>query len=183
MKAQKNPRKAPSYVCVVIGCDAVGGLSAKVLRTQIRPRQQNSPNYRPQKVAIRIPRPPAGKSFLRLPTVTSRSTIYPTSQPKEESGQKLRTCSCWRAAGLAASKHTRTEDEVLKRQSLTSKLLPGWHLPAPEGLPVPTFAPAIMAMGIVFFVMGIVTTWYVCVAGIIVFAVATWLWVAELQGD
>jgi hypothetical protein len=76
-----------------------------------------------------------------------------------------------------------TEDEVLKRQSLTSKLLPGWHLPAPEGLPVPTFAPAIMAMGIVFFVMGIVTTWYVCVAGIIVFAVATWLWLAELQGD
>ncbi len=75
-----------------------------------------------------------------------------------------------------------TENEVLKRQSLTSKLLPGWHLPAPEGLPVPTFAPAIMAMGIVFFVMGIVTTWYVCVVGIMVFAVATWLWVAELQG-
>lgn len=76
-----------------------------------------------------------------------------------------------------------TEDEVLKRQSLDSELLPGWHRPTPERLPVPTFAPAIMAMGIVFFVMGIVTTWHVCVVGIIVFAVATWLWVAELQGE
>jgi hypothetical protein len=76
-----------------------------------------------------------------------------------------------------------TEDEVLKRQSLTSKLLPGWHLPAPESLPVPTFAPAVMAMGIVFFVMGIVTSWYVCVVGVIIFAVATWLWVEELQGE
>ena len=76
-----------------------------------------------------------------------------------------------------------TEDEVLKRQSLDSKLLPGWHLPMPARLPVPTFAPAIMAMGIVFFVMGIVTKWYVCVVGIIVFAVATWRWVEELQGE
>ena len=76
-----------------------------------------------------------------------------------------------------------TEDEVLKRQSLASALLPGWHRPTPEGLPVPTFAPAIMAMGIVFFVIGIVTRWYICVAAIIVFAVATWLWVAELQGE
>jgi hypothetical protein len=76
-----------------------------------------------------------------------------------------------------------TEDEVLKRQSLDSELFPGWHRPTPERLPVPTFAPAIMAMGIVFFVMGIVTKWYVCVAAIIVFAVATWLWVAELQGE
>lgn len=84
---------------------------------------------------------------------------------------------------LAEPTVNRTEDEVLKRQSLDSKLLPGWHLPTPQCLPVPTFAPAIMAMGIVFFVMGIVTTWYVCVAGIIVFAVATWLWLAELQGD
>jgi len=85
------------------------------------------------------------------------------------------------APGLGSIRDT--EDEVLKRQSLDSELLPGWHRPTPERLPVPTFAPAIMAMGIVFFVMGIVTTWYVCVVGIIAFAVATWLWVAELQGE
>jgi hypothetical protein len=75
------------------------------------------------------------------------------------------------------------EDEVLKHQSLESAPLPGWNVPAPERLPVPTFAPAIMAMGIVVFAMGIVTTWYVGLVGVLVFAVAVWRWVGELQGE
>jgi len=103
---------------------------------------------------------------------------------REESGSEaanLRVAANSPAPALGSVRDT--EDEVLKRQSLASELLPGWHRPTPEHLPVPTFAPAIMAMGIVFFVMGIVTKWYVCVAAIIVFAVATWLWVAELQGE
>lgn len=75
------------------------------------------------------------------------------------------------------------EDEVLKHQSLESPLLRGWNAPAPERLPVPTFAPAIMAMGIVVFAMGIVTTWYVGLVGVLIFAVAAWRWVGELQGE
>ncbi len=74
-------------------------------------------------------------------------------------------------------------DEVLAAQSLASARIPGWNQPTPDRLPVPTFAPAIMAMGIVVFAMGIVTTWYVCVVGVMVFAVATWRWVGELQGE
>ena len=113
-----------------------------------------------------------------------RSTICPASQRKKKAVQKLRTYQLLSRARAAAQESIlETEDEVLKRQSLDSKLLPGWHLPMPARLPVPTFAPAIMAMGIVFFVMGIVTKWYVCVVGIIVFAVATWRWVEELQGE
>lgn len=103
---------------------------------------------------------------------------------KEESGSEAANLPVVADSLAPAQKSIiETQDEVLKRQSLDSKLLPGWHLPMPESLPVPTFAPAIMAMGIVFFVMGIVTKWYVCVVGIIVFAVATWRWVEELQGE
>lgn len=76
-----------------------------------------------------------------------------------------------------------SQDEVLAAQSLASARIPGWNQPTPERLPVPTFAPAIMAMGIVVFAMGIVTTWYVCVVGAMVFAVAAWRWVGELQGE
>lgn len=75
------------------------------------------------------------------------------------------------------------QDEVLKHQSLESAPLPGWNVPKPERLPVPTFAPAIMAMGIVLFAMGVVTAWYVSLVGLGIFAVATWRWVGELQGE
>lgn len=72
---------------------------------------------------------------------------------------------------------------ILNTQALESELLPGWSTPRPDRLPVPTFAPAIMAMGIVLFAMGLVTTWYVCAVGAMIFAVATWRWVGELQGE
>ncbi len=73
--------------------------------------------------------------------------------------------------------------DVLEHQSLGSEPIAGWSRPRLEKLPVPTFAPAVMAFGIVVFAMGIATTWYVCVAGSIVFAVAAWRWTGELQGE
>lgn len=71
----------------------------------------------------------------------------------------------------------------LHNQSLDSDRLEGWSSPAPERLPIPTYAPAIMAFGIIVFAMGLATIWYVCVAGCIVFAVAAWRWIGELQGE
>ncbi len=73
--------------------------------------------------------------------------------------------------------------EVLRHQSLESEPLQGWSIPMPERLPVPTFAPAVMALGIIVFAMGLATIWYVCVVGAIVFAIAAWRWTGELQGD
>ncbi len=73
--------------------------------------------------------------------------------------------------------------EVLQHQSLQSEPLQGWSIPMPERLPVPTFAPAVMALGIIVFAMGLATIWYVCVVGAIVFAIAAWRWTGELQGD
>lgn len=76
-----------------------------------------------------------------------------------------------------------SQHDVLAAQSLAGARIPGWNRPTPDRLPVPTFAPATMAMGIVVFAMGIVTAWYVCVVGAMVFAVATWRWVGEMQGE
>lgn len=72
---------------------------------------------------------------------------------------------------------------VLERQELLSPRLEGWSEPLPGRLPVPTYAPAIMAFGTILFAMGLATTWYVCLIGSIVFAVAAWRWVGELQGE
>ena len=74
-------------------------------------------------------------------------------------------------------------EALLEHQSLASYRLEGWNMPEPERLPVPTYAPAIMAFGIVVFAMGLATIWYVCVVGSLVFAVAAWRWVGELQGE
>jgi hypothetical protein len=72
---------------------------------------------------------------------------------------------------------------VLAHQSLESPLIMGWSRPQPTKLPLPTYAPAIMAFGIVLFAMGLATTWYVCVVGAIVFAIAAHRWTAQLQGE
>jgi hypothetical protein len=72
---------------------------------------------------------------------------------------------------------------LLQHQSLNSYRLEAWSISEPKRLPVPTYAPAVMAFGIVLFAMGLATTWYVCVAGSLVFAVAAWRWVGELQGE
>ena len=73
--------------------------------------------------------------------------------------------------------------EVLAQQRLESPRLEGWHEPRPGKLPVPTFAPAIMAFGIVMFAMGLATTWYICAVGSLIFAVAAWRWAGELQEE
>ncbi len=83
---------------------------------------------------------------------------------------------------LTPSVYPRTED-VLEHQSLTDIHLDHWSVPEPARLPIPTYAPAIMAFGIVLFAMGLATIWYVCVVGSIVFAIAAWRWTAELQGE
>jgi hypothetical protein len=74
-------------------------------------------------------------------------------------------------------------EDLLEHQSLESDQLDGWSEPAPDHLPIPTYAPAIMAFGIVLFAMGLATIWYVCVAGSVVFAIAAWRWTGELQGE
>jgi hypothetical protein len=77
----------------------------------------------------------------------------------------------------------RSAGDLLEHQSLASAPLEGWSVPEPARLPIPTYAPAIMALGIVLFAMGLATVWYVCVVGSLVFTIAAWRWTGELQGE
>ncbi len=59
-------------------------------------------------------------------------------------------------------------------------LRPGWHTLPPEPLPRPTYWPAVMALGIVFCLWGIVTTFLVSGIGLILFVIALSGWIGDM---
>jgi hypothetical protein len=59
----------------------------------------------------------------------------------------------------------------------------GWHTPLPAVLPKPTYAPAMIAFGIVFLALGVVTQWPLSVVGAVLFVVALAKWIGELLHD
>ncbi len=63
-------------------------------------------------------------------------------------------------------------------------LRPGWHRTPGEPLPRPTFWPAALALGIVFVLWGVVTSYIVSGVGLILFVLALAGWIRELSfGD
>jgi hypothetical protein len=60
---------------------------------------------------------------------------------------------------------------------------PGWSLPRPAHLPHPTYWPAVLAMGTVFFAWGLVTNPVVTIVGVVVFFVALLGWIGDLRHD
>jgi hypothetical protein len=56
----------------------------------------------------------------------------------------------------------------------------GWHMPQPETLPQPTYWPAVLAIGIVFLLWGIVTTFIISGVGFVLAGLAIYGWVREL---
>lgn len=60
---------------------------------------------------------------------------------------------------------------------------PGWSDAKPDSLPAPTYTPAIMAFGITFLALGLITKWYVSLVGLIVFAISAWRWFGELRDE
>ena len=60
---------------------------------------------------------------------------------------------------------------------------PGWHDAKPDTIPAPTFTPAVMAFGITFAALGLITKWYVSVVGLAVLAISVWRWFGELRDD
>lgn len=63
---------------------------------------------------------------------------------------------------------------------LLTQHTPGWHTPRPDKLPVPTYAPAMTAFGIVFIALGAVTVWPLSVIGAAIFMLAIAKWIGEL---
>lgn len=66
---------------------------------------------------------------------------------------------------------------------LLTQHTPGWHVPHPFHLPVPTYAPAMTAFGIVFIALGAVTIWPLSVVGAVIFILAIAKWIGELLHD
>jgi hypothetical protein len=63
---------------------------------------------------------------------------------------------------------------------LLTQQTPGWHIPQPSSLAAPSYAPAMVAFGIVFIALGAVTVWPLSVVGALIFALAIAKWIGEL---
>lgn len=57
----------------------------------------------------------------------------------------------------------------------------GWSKPQPERLPERTYCPVVLALATIFMFWGVVTSYAISFAGIILFAVAITGWVKELR--
>lgn len=66
------------------------------------------------------------------------------------------------------------------QQSAVQATREGWHTPQPETLPEPTYYPAVLALGTIFLLWGVVTTFYISGVGLILFALALAGWIGEL---
>ncbi len=74
-------------------------------------------------------------------------------------------------------------DAHFEDAQLLTQHTPGWHVPHPTRLPVPTYAPAMTAFGIVFIALGAVTVWPLSVVGVVIFVLAIAKWIGELLHD
>lgn len=74
-------------------------------------------------------------------------------------------------------------DDQLRNLPAQFPKTPGWQEAKPDSIPAPTYTPAIMAFGITFFALGLITKWYVAAVGLVVFAISVWLWFGELRHE
>ncbi len=58
-----------------------------------------------------------------------------------------------------------------------------WPKARPERLPQPTYWPFFLAVGLAFMFWGLLTTWVILVAGLVVFAIALAGWINILRHE
>ena len=58
-----------------------------------------------------------------------------------------------------------------------------WEKAQPETLPKPTYRPFFLAMGLTFFFWGLLTTWIILSAGLLIFIIALIGWINELRHE
>ncbi len=58
-----------------------------------------------------------------------------------------------------------------------------WTTPLPEKVPRPTYWPAVLALGSVLMMLGIVTTWVISVTGLVLFILALVGWIGEMRHE
>ncbi len=73
------------------------------------------------------------------------------------------------------------EPEIRTPHSALRTPQSGWSVPRPEELPSPTYWPAVMALGIVLMVWGLVSTFVISGVGLALFALALAGWIGDLR--
>jgi hypothetical protein len=58
-----------------------------------------------------------------------------------------------------------------------------WQKSRPEALPEPTYWPFFLAMGLNFIFWGLLTTWIIALAGLLIFGIALTRWINLLRHD
>jgi hypothetical protein len=58
-----------------------------------------------------------------------------------------------------------------------------WKPARPEKMPRPTYWPFFLALGVSFLVWGILTSWIISVAGLVVMIIALMGWITELRHE
>ncbi len=58
-----------------------------------------------------------------------------------------------------------------------------WEKARPEKLPEPTYWPFFLALGLNFIFWGMLTTWVIGLAGLVIFAIALTCWINLLRHD
>jgi hypothetical protein len=58
---------------------------------------------------------------------------------------------------------------------------PEWERAKPHKLPKPTYWPFFLALGLTFIFWGLLTTWIILSAGLLIFIVALWGWINILR--
>ena len=58
-----------------------------------------------------------------------------------------------------------------------------WEKAKPEVLPKSTYWPFFLAMGLTFTVWGLLTTWVIITAGILIFFIALFGWINQLRHE
>jgi len=56
-----------------------------------------------------------------------------------------------------------------------------WSKPRPERLPSPSFAPPLMALGLMCLLWGAVTTWIISAFGVVIAVIASVGWIRGLR--
>lgn len=65
----------------------------------------------------------------------------------------------------------------------TAPQKPDWELLPPEPLPRPTYWPAVLALGVVFFAWGFITSLIISGVGLILLATGLAGWIGEMRYD
>ncbi len=58
---------------------------------------------------------------------------------------------------------------------------PDWNYPQPEKMPQPSYAPVGLAFGAVFLLWGVLTSYIVSIAGLIIFVASLAAWIGVLR--